>query len=42
MHIGEPFRRVSGILSGVHTFASADDDEGDESMLDRPYARDSE
>jgi circadian clock protein KaiC len=21
MHIGEPFRRVSGILSGVHTFA---------------------
>jgi hypothetical protein len=21
MHIGDPFRRVSGILSGVHTFA---------------------
>jgi hypothetical protein len=37
MHIGEPFRRVSGILSGVHTFSDGDaegdadgaDDDGD-------------
>jgi circadian clock protein KaiC len=26
MHIGEPFRRVSGILSGVHTFGDGDTD----------------
>jgi circadian clock protein KaiC len=35
MHIGEPFRRVSGILSGVHTFADGEGDDERESSSSR-------
>ena len=35
MHIGEPFRRVSGILSGVHTFADDAEDGARERVSSR-------
>ena len=35
MHIGEPFRQVSGILSGVHTFADAAENGAGESASSR-------
>ena len=38
MHIGEPFRRVSGILSGVHTFSDGDaHDDADGADADGDY-----